>query len=99
MSHYEEALSEEKQQELMDKYDPEAGTRKLKGIIGWIAFAGLLAFSLFHLYTGIFGMLNGTASAFDSFRLCTCTYFFTFSSTRKNRGKEHKVAWYDINTC
>jgi hypothetical protein len=44
LSHNEEALSEEKQKELLEKYDPEAGTRKLKGIMGWIVFAGLLSF-------------------------------------------------------
>lgn len=44
------------QQELLEKYDPEAGTRKLKGLTGAIAFAGLLAFSLFQLYTAIFGV-------------------------------------------
>ena len=58
MSQYDTALSEAKQQELLEKYDPEAGTRKLKGAASWIAFAGLLAFSLFHVYTGIFGMLT-----------------------------------------
>ena len=47
------ALSKEQQQELIEKYDPEAATRKLKGFMGWLVFCGLLAFSLFQLYTAI----------------------------------------------
>jgi TRAP transporter 4TM/12TM fusion protein len=96
LSHYEEALSEEKQQELMEKYDPEAGTRKLKGIIGWIAFGGLLAFSLFHLYTGIFGMLTAQLQRSIHLGFALALIFLLFPARKKNRGKEHKVAWYDI---
>lgn len=49
-----EQLSAEEQQQLLEKYDPEAATRKLKGPLGWIAFFGLLSFSLFQLYASIF---------------------------------------------
>ncbi|WJQ10194.1 TRAP transporter permease [Geobacillus stearothermophilus] len=52
-----EQLSVEEQQELLEKYDPEAATRKLKGPLGWIAFFGLLSFSLFQLYASIFQTL------------------------------------------
>lgn len=96
MSHYEEALSEEKQQELMEKYDPEAGTRKLTGVFGWIAFLGLLAFSLFHLYTGIFGVLTAQLQRSIHLGFALALIFLLFPARRKNRGKEHRVAWYDL---
>ncbi|NYE04138.1 TRAP transporter 4TM/12TM fusion protein [Bacillus niacini] len=96
MSHYEETLSEAKQQELLEKYDPEAGTRKLKGLPLWIAFAGLLAFSLFHLYTGIFGMLTAQLQRSIHLGFALALIFLLFPARKKNRGKEIKVAWYDI---
>jgi TRAP transporter 4TM/12TM fusion protein len=96
LSHYEEALSEEKQQELMEKYDPEAGTRKLTGVFGWISFLGLLAFSLFHLYTGIFGVLTAQLQRSIHLGFALALIFLLFPARRKNRGKEHRVAWYDL---
>nr|WP_263328562.1 TRAP transporter permease [Neobacillus sp. Marseille-Q6967] len=80
----------------MEKYDPEAGTRKLKGFFGWIAFAGLLAFSLFHLYTGIFGMLTAQLQRSIHLGFALALIFLLFPARKKNRGKEIKVAWYDI---
>nr|WP_160722898.1 TRAP transporter permease [Bacillus sp. USDA818B3_A] len=96
MSHYEEPLSEQKQQELMEKYDPEAGTRKLTGILAWIAFAGLLAFSLFQVYTGIFGVLTAQLQRTIHLGFALALIFLLFPARRKNRGKELKVAWYDL---
>lgn len=96
MSQYEEALSAEQQQELLEKYDPEAGTRKLKGLFRWIAFAGLLAFSLFHLYTGIFGMLTAQLQRSIHLGFALALIFLLFPARKKNRGKELKIAWYDI---
>ncbi|MGX6443240.1 TRAP transporter permease [Neobacillus sp. K501] len=80
----------------MEKYDPEAGTRKLKGLFRWIAFAGLLAFSLFHLYTGIFGMLTAQLQRSIHLGFALALIFLLFPARKKNRGKELKVAWYDI---
>ncbi|WP_423802450.1 TRAP transporter permease [Neobacillus sp. SAB-20_R2A] len=95
MSTYDEALSEEQQQELLEKYDPEAGARKLKGRIGWIVFAILLAFSLFHLYTGIFGVLTAQLQRSIHLGFALALIFLLFPASKKKRGKEHKVAWYD----
>jgi TRAP transporter 4TM/12TM fusion protein len=91
----EETLSEEQQQELMEKYDPEAGTRKLKGIIGWIVFIGLLSFSLFHLYTGIFGQLTAQLQRSIHLGFALALIFLLFPARKKNL-KQNKVAWYDI---
>jgi TRAP transporter 4TM/12TM fusion protein len=96
LSHYEGTLSDEKQQELLEKYDPEAGTRKLRGIIGWITFGILLSFSLFQLYTGIFGVLTAQLQRSIHLGFALALIFLLFPAQRKNRGKEHKVAWYDF---
>ena len=42
----EQELSLEEQQKLMEKYDIESNTRKLTGILGWVVFIVLVAFSL-----------------------------------------------------
>ena len=78
-----EQLSEKDQQELLEKYDPEAGTRKLKGLTGAIAFAGLLAFSLFQLYTAIFGVFPAQIQRSDSFRVCARSDFFAVSGDKR----------------
>ncbi|WP_442862471.1 TRAP transporter permease [Bacillus sp. USDA818B3_A] len=80
----------------MEKYDPEAGTRKLTGILAWIAFAGLLAFSLFQVYTGIFGVLTAQLQRTIHLGFALALIFLLFPARRKNRGKELKVAWYDL---
>ncbi|KON89385.1 C4-dicarboxylate ABC transporter [Sporosarcina globispora] len=91
-----ETLSLEEQQRLLEKYDPEAGTRKLGGILGWIAFIGLLSFSLFHLYTGIFGMLTAQLQRSIHLGFALALIFLLFPARKKDKGRNHKVAWYDI---
>jgi len=92
-----DVLSEEEQQMLLEKYDPEAGTRKLKGVLGGIAFAGLLAFSLFQLYTSIFGVFTAQIQRSVHLGFALALIFLLFPANRKKR-KEYKfqVAWYDI---
>ncbi|MDZ5470391.1 TRAP transporter permease [Bacillus sp. 31A1R] len=96
MSKNGEMLSQEEQQKLLEKYDPEAGTRKLKGILGWVVFLGLLSFSLFQLYTGIFGMLTAQLQRSIHLGFALALVFLLFPARKKDRGKKHKVAWYDI---
>ncbi|AND39013.1 MULTISPECIES: TRAP transporter permease [Cytobacillus] len=91
-----ETLSLEEQQKLLEKYDPEAGTRKLGGVLGWIVFFGLLAFSLFHLYTGVFGMLTAQLQRSIHLGFALALIFLLFPARKKDRGRKHKVAWYDI---
>ncbi|MCM3707081.1 MULTISPECIES: TRAP transporter permease [Cytobacillus] len=96
MEHKGETLSLEEQQKLLEKYDPEAGTRKLGGLLGWIVFLGLLAFSLFHLYTGVFGMLTAQLQRSIHLGFALALIFLLFPARKKDRGRNHKVAWYDI---
>jgi TRAP transporter 4TM/12TM fusion protein len=88
-------LSQEKQQELLEKFDPEAATRKLKGIMGWIVFIGLLAFSLFQLYTAIFGVYTAQIQRSIHLGFALALIFLLFPMRKKNLHKA-KVAWYDI---
>lgn len=92
-----DTLSAEEQQKLLEKYDPEAGTRKLKGILGGIVFVGLLAFSLFQLYTAIFGVFTAQIQRSIHLGFALALIFLLFPARRKNRkvGKL-QVAWYDI---
>ncbi|MGS2777822.1 TRAP transporter permease [Robertmurraya sp. GLU-23] len=90
-----ESLSQEQQEELLEKYDPEAGTRKLTGILGWIVFLGLLSFSLFQLYTGIFGILTAQLQRSIHLGFALALIFLLFPA-RKTKGKKHKVAWFDV---
>ena len=48
-------LTEEERQKLLEQYDTESNTRNLSGVVAWIVFGTLIAFSMFQLYTGAFG--------------------------------------------
>ncbi|WP_273122466.1 TRAP transporter permease [Bacillus weihaiensis] len=91
-----DSLSDKEQQELLEKYDPEAGTRKLSGIIGWIAFIGLLVFSLFQLYTAIFGVFTAQIQRTIHLGFALTLIFLLFPANRKKK-KTHRlqIAWYD----
>jgi TRAP transporter 4TM/12TM fusion protein len=88
-------LSQEQQQELLEKFDPEAATRKLKGIMGWIVFIGLLAFSIFQLYTAIFGVYTAQIQRSIHLGFALALIFLLFPMRKKNL-RNVKVAWYDI---
>jgi TRAP transporter 4TM/12TM fusion protein len=89
-------LTEEEQQKLLEKYDPEAGTRKLTGILGYIAFFGLLAFSLFQLYTAIFGVFTAQIQRTVHLGFALSLIFLLFPANRKKRQKgKLQIAWYD----
>ena len=96
MSNQYETLSEEEQKKLLEKYDPEAGTRKLKGVIGWIVFIGLLAFSLFQVYTSVFGILTAQLQRSIHLGFALALIFLLFPARRNDVGRKHKVAWYDL---
>ncbi len=95
MTTNEEMVSQEKQQELLEKYDPEAATRKLAGKMGWVVFFGLLAFSLFQLYTSIFGVLTAQLQRSIHLGFALALIFLLFPARKKNL-KVKKVAWYDL---
>ncbi|AGT33380.1 C4-dicarboxylate ABC transporter [Geobacillus genomosp. 3] len=79
-----EQLSVEEQQELLEKYDPEAATRRLKGPLGWIAFFGLLSFSLFQLYASIFQTLPKQILLSIHLGFALSLIFLLFPARKKN---------------
>ncbi|WP_017755286.1 TRAP transporter permease [Calidifontibacillus oryziterrae] len=91
-----ETLSAEQQQELLEKYDPESATRKLGGPVYWIVFMMLLSFSLFQLYTGIFGVLTAQLQRSIHLGFALALVFLLFPASKKLRKKNHKIAWYDV---
>lgn len=88
-----EKLSQEEQDDLMEKYDTESNTRNLTGIISTIVFLILLAFSLFQIYTGIFGEYTAYVQRTVHLGFALTLIFLLFPA---RRGKaKNKVAWYD----
>ncbi|KYG59140.1 TRAP transporter permease [Planococcus maritimus] len=87
-------ISEEKQKEILQKYDPESNTRDLSGIIKHVVFFGLLAFSLFQLYTAIFGQYTAYIQRSVHLGFALSLIFILFPM-RRRKGERHKVAWYD----
>ncbi|MFZ3579963.1 TRAP transporter permease [Virgibacillus sp. DJP39] len=77
----------------MEKYDIEASARKLTGIAGWIVLLGLVAFSLFQLYTGAFGVYTAYIQRTVHLGFALSLIFLLFPARRKSN--KHKVAWYD----
>ncbi|MBS4217981.1 TRAP transporter permease [Bacillus sp. FJAT-49711] len=89
-----ETLSAEQQQEILEKYDPESATRKLKGTMGIIVFIGLLAFSTFQLYASIAQTVPRQILLSVHLGFALSLIFLLFPASRKTRKKD-SVAWYD----
>lgn len=87
-------VSEEKQKEILQKYDPESNTRDLSGIMKHVVFYGLLAFALFQLYTAIFGQYTAYIQRSIHLGFALSLIFILFPAM-KRKGIRHKVAWYD----
>lgn len=88
-----ETLSAEQQQQLLQRYDNESNVRDVTGIIKWIIYFGLLAFTLFQLYTAIFGQF--TAYIQRSIHLAFgLTFIFLLFPSRKKKPKA-KIPFYD----
>ncbi|TSI06021.1 TRAP transporter permease [Lysinibacillus sp. BW-2-10] len=88
-----ETLSKEQQQALLEKYDAESNTRHLKGVMHWIVFAILLSFSLFQLYTAIFGQFTAPIQRTIHLGFALTAIFLLFPARRK--GIKGKIQFYD----
>lgn len=88
-----EQLSQEEQDRLMEKYDTESNTRDLTGIIGTVVFLILIAFSLFQIYTGMFGQYTAYVQRTVHLGFALVLIFLLFPA--KKGGAKRKVAWYD----
>ncbi|RKQ19006.1 TRAP transporter permease [Ureibacillus endophyticus] len=88
-----ETLSAEQQQALLEKYDTESNTRQLKGVVHWAIFILLLCFSLFQLYTAIFGQYTAPIQRTIHLGFALTAIFLLFPA--RKRGPKTKVAFYD----
>lgn len=86
-------LTAEEQEMLLKKYDAEANTRSLTGYTAKVLFIMLLAFSLFQLYTGIFGQFTAYIQRTVHLGFALTLIFLLFPA-RKGI-KKTKVDWYD----
>src|SRR5690625_980041 len=86
-------LSEEEQQKLMEKYDTESNTRNLTGIMATVVFVLLIAFSLFQIYTGMFGQYTAYIQRTVHLGFALTLIFLLFPA--KRGAPKGRVTWYD----
>ena len=89
-------LSEEEQMEILQKYDPESNTRDVKGIFKKIVFFGLLAFSIFQLYTAIGTPFTAYVQRSIHLGFALSLIFLLFPARKKSKGERNKIPFYDI---
>ncbi|MFP3917758.1 TRAP transporter permease [Lysinibacillus telephonicus] len=88
-----ETLSAEQQQALLEKYDTESNTRNLAGAFRWVIYVILLCFSLFQLYTAIFGQYTAPIQRTIHLGFALTVIFLLFPARKK--GSKTKIAFYD----
>jgi TRAP transporter 4TM/12TM fusion protein len=85
-------------QDILKKYDPEARTRALYGLVGWIVFIGLLSFSLFQLYTAVFGIFTAQIQRSIHLGFGLGLIFLLFPAVKSHLNEKKgrfQIAWYD----
>lgn len=87
-------LTEEEQAELLKKFDTESNTRNVRGKTAAIVFVLLLSFSLFQLYTGIFGQYTAYIQRTVHLGFALTLIFLLFPA-RKTTSRD-SIPWYDI---
>lgn len=88
-----EQISAEEQQAILEKYDIEFNVRTVTGIMRHVIFYGLLAFSLFQLYTAIFGQFPAQIQRTIHLGFGLTLIFLLFPARKK--APKHKIAWFD----
>lgn len=91
-----ETLSEEEQQAILQKYDPESNTRNVTGIVKKIIFFGLLAFSIFQLYTAIGTQFTAYIQRSIHLGFALAIIFLLFPARKKPGVNRTKVPFYDV---
>ncbi|MBO0601456.1 TRAP transporter permease [Sporosarcina sp. E16_3] len=89
-------LSEEEQLEILQKFDPESNTRDVTGIFKKIVFFGLLAFSIFQLYTAIGTPFTAYIQRSIHLGFALSLIFILFPAKKKIKGERNKVPFYDM---
>lgn len=89
-----ETLSEAEQQKLLEKYDPDSATRKIKGLLGIFIGCGLLAFSIFQLYASITQSFPRQILLSIHLGFALTLIFLLFPFRKKSKRKD-SIPWYD----
>ncbi|MBO0585975.1 TRAP transporter permease [Sporosarcina sp. E16_8] len=89
-------LSEEEQLEILQKFDPESNTRDVTGIFKKIVFFGLLAFSIFQLYTAIGTPFTAYIQRSIHLGFALSLIFILFPAKKKIKSERNKVPFYDM---
>ncbi|WP_342574752.1 TRAP transporter permease [Solibacillus sp. FSL K6-1781] len=88
-----EALSLEQQQELLEKFDIESNQRNPQNFMKYVIYGGLLAFSLFQLYTAIYGQFPAQIQRTVHLGFAL-TFVFLLFPLRRNFSKK-SIPFYD----
>ncbi|WP_274308887.1 TRAP transporter permease [Solibacillus daqui] len=88
-----ETLTLEQQQELLEKFDIESNQRNPQNFMKYIIYFGLLAFTLFQLYTAIFGQFPAQIQRTVHLGFALTFVFLLFPASRKLSKKS--IAIYD----
>lgn len=89
-----ETLSEEEQQAILAKYDPESNTRDHQGLMRKVVYFGLLAFTLFQLYTAINGQFTAYIQRSIHLGFALSLIFLLFPA-RRIWVRKPSIPWYD----
>ncbi|MHB8829390.1 MAG: TRAP transporter permease, partial [Syntrophales bacterium] len=86
-------VSQEELAELLKKVDKESTFRKLAGFDHWLVFWIAVAFSCFHVYTAMFGMLPAQMQRSVHLSFAFALVFLLFPMTTKKT--LNKLQWYN----
>ncbi|MEK4530261.1 TRAP transporter permease [Solibacillus sp. FSL K6-1554] len=88
-----ESLTLEQQQELLEKYDLESNQRNPQNFMKHIIYFGLLAFTLFQVYTAIFGQFPAQIQRTVHIGFALTFVFLLFPASRKL--SKRTIPFYD----
>lgn len=87
-------MTEEELQEILSKFDKESSFRRYKGTLAIFVRLFAISFSLFQLYTAIFGTLASQLQRSVHLAFALGLIFILYPMTSKL--KNDKLPWYDI---
>lgn len=87
------SLSLEKQQELLGKFDLESNQREPQNFMKYVIYFGLLAFTLFQVYTAIYGQFPAQIQRTVHLGFALAFIFLLFPAVRKLSKKS--IPFYD----
>ncbi len=90
----EPSLDENKQAEIMAKYDREFNYRKLQGTWGKVVYGIAIIWALIQLYTAAFGVFPSTIQRGQHIGFALFLTFVLYPMFKKDKG--NKTTWYDL---